>query len=342
MPRSFARLRRVDVRDRLVADPAEEALQHGEPEDARVVAADVALEARSRRVGGSSGASEPNSRPRRSASGRNGRSVSCGLGGVDVDGERHELAGERQLHHVGDRVAGLVLRLAGAGAEVRRDHDLSSSNSGDSVVGSVSNTSSAAPAITPSRTASASAASSTIPPRATLITRSVGLALSSRSRPISPAVSVCLRQVDREEVGLGDDLVERQQLDAHLAGAVGGHERVVGDEPHAERLGPVGDELADAAEADDAERLVGELDALPAGCAPSGRPSSAAWAWGTLRAWASSSAIVCSAAETMFDCGALTTITPRRGGGVDVDVVEPDAGPADDDELGAGRRAPRR
>ncbi len=30
-----------------------------------------------------------------------------------------------------------------------------------------------------------------------------------------------LRQVDREEVGLADDLVERQQLDAHLAGAVG-------------------------------------------------------------------------------------------------------------------------
>ena len=62
------------------------------------------------------------------------------------------------------------------------------------------------------------------------------------------------------------------------------------------------------------------------------RPAtSAAWAWGTLRAWASSSAIVCSAAERMLDCGAFTTITPRRGGGFDVDVVEPDAGPADDD-----------
>ena len=39
--------------------------------------------------------------------------------------------------------------------------------------------------------------------------------------------------------------------------------------------------------------------------------TSAAWAWGTLRAWASSSAMVCSAAERMFDCGAFTTITPR-------------------------------
>ena len=41
------------------------------------------------------------------------------------------------------------------------------------------------------------------------------------------------------------------------------------------------------------------------------RPAhSAAWAWGMLRAWASSSAIVCSAAERTFDCGAFTTITP--------------------------------
>ena len=34
-------------------------------------------------------------------------------------------------------------------------------------------------------------------------------------------------------------------------------------------------------------------------------------AWGTLRASASSSAIVCSAAVTMFDCGALATMIPR-------------------------------
>jgi hypothetical protein len=35
-------------------------------------------------------------------------------------------------------------------------------------------------------------------------------------------------------------------------------------------------------------------------------------AWGTLRAWEINSASVCSAAERMFDCGALTTITPLR------------------------------
>ena len=42
------------------------------------------------------------------------------------------------------------------------------------------------------------------------------------------------------------------------------------------------------------------------------RPAtSAACACGTLRAWDSSRAMVCSAAERMFDSGALTTITPR-------------------------------
>lgn len=39
--------------------------------------------------------------------------------------------------------------------------------------------------------------------------------------------------------------------------------------------------------------------------------TSALWAWGMLRASASSSAMVCSAAESTLDCGALTTITPR-------------------------------
>ena len=42
------------------------------------------------------------------------------------------------------------------------------------------------------------------------------------------------------------------------------------------------------------------------------RPAtSAEWAWGMLRAWASSSAMACSATERMFDVGALTTMTPR-------------------------------
>ncbi len=67
-----------------------------------------------------------------------------------------------------------------------------SPNSGDSVVGSSLNTSSPAPAMRPDEMASASAASSTIPPRAVLMTRRLGLALARRSAPISPTVSAFL------------------------------------------------------------------------------------------------------------------------------------------------------
>ena len=49
-------------------------------------------------------------------------------------------------------------------------------------------------------------------------------------------------------------------LDPELAEAVARDERVVRDDAHAERERPPGDLLADAPEAEDAERLVGELD----------------------------------------------------------------------------------
>ena len=57
---------------------------------------------------------------------------------------------------------------------------------------------------------------------------------------------------------------------------------------------------------------------LPASSTPchrsrSQRPAWSSWsACGTFRACASSSAIVCSAALIVFDCGAFTIITPRR------------------------------
>ena len=60
-------------------------------------------------------------------------------------------------------------------------------------------------------------------------------------------------------------------------------------------------------------------------------------ACGTLRACASSSAIVCSAADRMFDCGAFTTITPRRVASATSTLSSPMPGPADHDEVGAGR-----
>ena len=59
-------------------------------------------------------------------------------------------------------------------------------------------------------------------------------------------------------------------------------------------------------------------------------------ACGMLRACASSSAMVCSAAESTFDCGAFTTMTPRRVAASTSTLSSADAGPADDDELVGG------
>ena len=56
-----------------------------------------------------------------------------------------------------------------------------------------------------------------------------------------------------------------------------------------------------------------------------------------LRAVASSSPTASSAAEVMLEVGALTTMTPADGGGLDVDVVEPDTGAGDDLQPRGGR-----
>ncbi len=58
-------------------------------------------------------------------------------------------------------------------------------------------------------------------------------------------------------------------------------------------------------------------------------PRRLASAAGTRRATASSRATACSAAETMLDVGALTTMHAARGGGGNVDVVQADTGAGD-------------
>ena len=88
---------------------------------------------------------------------------------------------------------------------------------------------------------------------------------------VEPALGVGrLGQVQREEVGDRVDVVGRLGLlDPQLAVALGADERVVRDHLHLKAAGALRDELADAAEAEDPERLLvqldaGELRALPA------------------------------------------------------------------------------
>ena len=149
------------------------------------------------------------------------------------------------------------------------------------------------------------------PPRAALTISTPGLVLASWSAPIRPERLGGLGQVDRDRVGPRQQLVQVDQLDAQLGGPRRGHVGVVGDQLGAEAGQPLRDQLADLAEADHADGLAVTAPRRRTSCASIAQLRRLASAAGMRRATASSSAMACSAAETMFDVGALTTITPR-------------------------------
>ena len=81
------------------------------------------------------------------------------------------------------------------------------------------------------------------------------------------------RKVQGHEVGVGVQLVRRLHvLGAELAEAILRDERVVRDDAHLQPERTPRDLLADAPEAEDAERLSGELDARRSATAPSALP----------------------------------------------------------------------
>ena len=141
-----------------------------------------------------------------------------------------------------------------------------------------------------------------------------------------------------DEVGLGHQLLEADHPHAHLGGASGLDVGVVGDHVHAERGQPLGDEHADAAESDDADGLLVELDAG----VPAALPLPA-------RERRVRRADVAGGREHQRD-GELGGADDVGGGGVDdhhavlgrrldVDVVEADTGPGHDLEpLGREQR----
>ncbi|GAA3130434.1 hypothetical protein GCM10017687_52300 [Streptomyces echinatus] len=144
-----------------------------------------------------------------------------------------------------------------------------------------------------------------------------------------------LGQMDGDEVGDLQQLVQRQHLDAHLRGPRGLHVGVVGHDLHAEGGHALRDQGADAAEAHDTEGLLGQLDAgvlaaLPLGVLQRGVG---------LRDVAGG-----GEQETAGQLGGGHDVGGRGvddhhaclGGGGDVDVVQADTGPGDDLELVRG------
>jgi hypothetical protein len=84
-----------------------------------------------------------------------------------------------------------------------------------------------------------------------------------------PARLVGERGVHGQEVGARDQAVQvRRRLDALLRGTLGRHERIEPDHLHFEAKRAAGDRHADAAEADDTERLAGQLGARELAAVP--------------------------------------------------------------------------
>ncbi len=188
----------------------------------------------------------------------------------------------------------------------------SNANSGESSTGSCSNTSSAAPASLPSSSAFASACSSTIPPRAVFTIRAPSFMSASSRSPISPSVS-----------GVLGRWIVRTSDCTSSASSVGISSTPIS---FARSRGTYGSNAITRIP-NAAHRLATSPPTRPRPTTPSVLPWSStpchfersqrpcfrsSLACGMFLACASSSARVCSAAETMFDCGAFTTMTPRR------------------------------
>ena len=74
--------------------------------------------------------------------------------------------------------------------------------------------------------------------------------------------------MEGQEVGASGHLIQVSHLDVQVPDALLDHEGVVGKDSHSERGCTLGDQPPDAAQADNAEGLVAQLDALPAGTVP--------------------------------------------------------------------------
>ena len=131
--------------------------------------------------------------------------------------------------------------------------------------------------------------------------------------PIEPARFVGERRVDGEVVDLRQHFVDGfDRLDAQLLRSLARQERIVAEHLHLERQRPLGDGQADAAQADDAERLAGHLRAHVLVAVPLAGRCRLWYAGAMFRDRASISAIVCSAVLSVLPAGVFITTMPAR------------------------------
>ena len=192
-----------------------------------------------------------------------------GAHGGDVDGVGDDAAGQRRGHLLGGDDAGAVLGLGGRGAEVGRDDDVVAGEDrvlGEGLGGEDVERGAAELAGLEAghqRVEVDQLAAGAVDEAGAVLHRGDRLGVDQADRLRR------LRHVQGDQVGAAEHLLDAlQPLDPELAEALGGDELVEGDDVHLEALGALGDELADAAEADHAERLAVELGALELGPVP--------------------------------------------------------------------------
>ena len=168
-------------------------------------------------------------------------------GHLHVHRVRHELAGQRELHGPGDVGAGAVLGLVGGRAEVRGDDDLrqleqraGGGRLGDVDVDAGAADVPAADGLGQRLLVDQAAAGGVDDQHARLGQRQLVLA-------DEPEGLGGLGQVDRDQVGAAQQVVQAHQLDAELRGAGRRDVGVVGDQPDVERGEALRDQLTDLA-----------------------------------------------------------------------------------------------
>ena len=167
------------------------------------------------------------------------------------------------------------------------------------------------------------------------------LALGERRR-VEPALRVWrVRQVQRDEVGGRVHVVRRRRLlDPQLPVALGRDVRIERDHVHPERPGPLSHELPDLPEAEDPERLLVQLDAGELRPLPLAADQRRVGLRHVARERQQQRHRVLGRGDHVR-LRRVGDDDPALGGGVDIDVVHPDAGPANGPEP-AGPRDQRR
>ena len=252
--------RRVHVGHLLLDDVGEDALEGGQLEHLDVVLGDLAAHLDVELLGDLAG--EAGEDPAELLGERQpGPYVLGDHAALDVDRVGDQLAGQREPHRPRDGDAGLLLGLVGRGAEVGGGDDvleLEQRAVGAGLGGEHVEPGGGDPA-----------GLEGVEERGLVDDAAPGgvdqhqLRLGLRELVGADQADRLggLGQVDAHEVGLGQQRVEVDEPDPHLGGAAGLDVGVEGDDVHAERAQPLGDEDADPAEADDADGLLVELDA---------------------------------------------------------------------------------